>query len=495
MPERTSRIAAWQGAAPRRDASFVCAAHGVLDVVAMRAVCLAAAVTVALLGCSGCSKKEAEAEKRVEDAARAPAPEKPVEKEVARNAGDAGGAPERADAALAGGPYNVLLLTIDSLRADMPWAGYERPIAPRLSALHARSVSYDNGYSTSSFTSKSVPGMLTGRYPSELVRTGSFFTRYLSADQFVCKHLAAEGIPCVGGHAHMHFAPGTSGFETGFAAWKIVPGITFDYQTDPYVTSDKLTPLAIEMLKNVSAPADGGERPFFAWFHYMDPHDQYKAHEESPKFGKRARDLYDEEVFYTDLWIGKLLDFVEAQPWAKKTAIIVTADHGEAFGEHGIYRHAHEVWEELVHVPFFFYVPGVTPRRIAAARGHADLAPTVVELLGAKNVPALPGKSLLKELAGGEAEERDVIVDLPEDDYNERRRALIYGRKKLIAFGNDVRFSLFDLEADPREQTDLIKKEPELAAEMRRRYKEASKKIEDVAPRGGIPKKDAKKEK
>ena len=331
---------------------------------------------------------------------------------------------------LANGPYNVLLLTIDSLRADMPWAGYERPIAPRLSALHARSVSYENGYSTSSFTSKSIPGMLTGRYPSELARTGSFFTRYVSPDQFVCKHLAAEGIPCVGGHAHMYFAPGQSGFETGFAAWKIVPGITFDYQTDPYVTSDKLTPLAIEMLKDVSAPADGGGRPFFAWFHYMDPHDQYKSHEESPHFGKRARDLYDEEVFYTDLWIGKLLDFVEAQPWAKKTAIVVTADHGEAFGEHGIYRHAHEVWEELVHVPFFFYVPGGTPRTIAATRGHADLAPTIVELLGAKNVPALPGTSLVKELAGAEPEERDVIVDLPEDDYNERRRALIHGRKK-----------------------------------------------------------------
>lgn len=456
----------------------------------MRAVCLTALVSVALLGGSGCSKREAEAGKRVEGAARAP--DEPAEKESARETADAGGV---AEAALAGGPYNVLLLTIDSLRADMPWAGYERPIAPRLSALHARSVSYDNGYATSSFTSKSVPGMLTGRYPSELVRTGAFFTRYLSAEQFVCKHLAAEGIPCVGGHAHMYFAPKTAGFEAGFAAWKIVPGITFDYQTDPYVTSDKLTPLAIEMLKDASAPPDGGERPFFAWFHYMDPHDRYTSHEESPHYGKRARDLYDEEVFFTDLWIGKLLDFVEAQPWAKKTAIVVTADHGEAFGEHGMYRHAHELWEELVHVPLFFYVPGVTPRRIATPRGHADLAPTIVELLGAKNVPALPGKSLVRELAGGEAEERDVIVDLPEDDYNERRRALIHGRKKLIAFGDDVRFSLFDLDADPREQSDLFKKEPELAAEMRQRYKEASKKIEDVAPRGGIPKKDAKKPK
>jgi arylsulfatase A-like enzyme len=395
------------------------------------------------------------------------------------------------DAATARTKWNVLLLTIDSVRADMPWAGYDRAIAPRLSELHAKSTAYTHAYSTSSFTSKSIPGLLTGRYPSELVRTGSFFTRYLSADQFLCTHLGKEGLPCVGGHAHAYFGPLQSGFETGFSTWKIVPGITFDYQTDPYVTSQKLTPLAIEIL---GATAEKSS-PFFAWFHYMDPHDEYKSHDESPHFGKRPRDLYDEEVFYTDLWIGKLLDWVFAQPWAKDTAIIVTADHGEAFGEHGMMRHAHEVWEELVHVPLFVYVPGMKPRTIETTRGHADIAPTIAELLGAKNVPALPGTSLVHELfdAATALEERDVVVDLPEDEHNERRRGLIHGRTKLIAFGADVRFSLYDLEADPGEKEDLIQKNPELAADMRRRYREASKRITDVPPRGGIPGRDRDK--
>jgi arylsulfatase A-like enzyme len=380
-------------------------------------------------------------------------------------------------------PMNVLLLSIDSLRADMPWAGYERAIAPRLTALHAKSISYSRAYSTSSFTSKSIPGMLTGRYPSELARTGSFFTKYLTPADFVCKALDAEDIPCIGGHAHAYFDKGQSGFEYGFRKWQLVPGIAFDYQTDPYVTSDKLTPLAVEMLSDVSK----GDRPFFAWFHYMDPHDEYKTHAESPHFGKRPRDLYDEEVFFTDLWIGKLLDFVEAQPWAARTAIIVTADHGEAFGEHGLTRHAHELYEELVHVPLFFYVPGTKPRVIDAPRGHADLAPTFVELLGAKPIEALRGTSLVAELRGGEAASRDVISDLPEDEYNERRRTLVHEKTKLIAFGNDVRFALYDLEADPKESDDLIRKRPELAEEMRRRYKEASKRIVESPPRGGIP--------
>lgn len=389
-------------------------------------------------------------------------------------------------AAPAAGPYNVVLVSIDSLRADMPWAGYERPIAPRLSALYEKSVAYRRAYSTSSFTSKSVPGMLTGRLPSELDRSNRFFTVYYGKKDFFCTTLDAQGIPCVGAHAHAYFGKGQSGFDHGFRKWELVPGITFDYQTDPYVTSQKLTPLAIATLKDVAAEG----KPFFAWFHYMDPHDKYQGHEESPHFGKRARDLYDEEVFYTDLWVGKLLDFIEGEPWGARTVVAVTADHGEAFGEHGITRHAHELWEELVHVPLFFHVPGAAHRVIDTPRGHADLAPTFLELLGAPKDDALRGTSLVPELRGGEAAPRDVVVDLPEDDYNERRRALIHGRYKLIAFGNDVRFSLFDLEADPREQNDLYRKDEKLAAEMKERYREAAKAIKDVPPRGGTKKAD-----
>ena len=384
------------------------------------------------------------------------------------------------------GRLNVLLLTVDSLRADMPWAGYPRAIAPRLTTLRAQSVSYTHAYATSSFTSKSIPGILTGRYPSELARTGSFFTKYLTPTDFVCKALDAEAIPCVAGHAHAYFGKGQAGFETGFRTWNLVPGIAFDYQTDPYVTSDKLTALAITTL---SAPdLASSARPFFAWFHYMDPHDLYQAHEGGPHFGKRPRDLYDEEVFWTDSWIGKLLDFVDAQPWAARTAIVVTADHGEAFGEHGVTRHAHEVWEELVRVPLFIRVPGATPRAIDTPRGHVDLAPTFVELLGATTVPPLRGKSLAPELRGGAVLARDVIVDLPEDEYNERRRALIHGPLKLISYGKDVRFALYDLEADPKEATDLARTNPDRFAEMRALYKEISATIVESPPKGGIPK-------
>jgi choline-sulfatase len=392
-------------------------------------------------------------------------------------------------AALPSPPFNVLLLTIDSLRADMPWAGYPRPIAPRLEELHRRAVDYPHAYAVSSFTSKSLGALTSGRYPSELARTGVFFTQYLKSNAMVCESLADAGVPCVAGMAHGYLAKGYAGFDQGFRDWRLVPGITFDFNTDPYVTSDKLTPLAIEMLGDPALT----RAPFFAWFHFMDPHDKYQSHDAGPHFGTRPRDLYDEEVLYTDGWIGKLLDFVGAQPWAARTVIVVSADHGEAFGEHHEYRHGHELYEELVHVPLFFVVPGRSEARVIdVARSQIDLVPTIVELLGQAPSPSLQGRSFLSELLGAEpAPARDIVCDLPRDDWNDRRRSLLHEGLKLIAFGDDVRFELYDLRADPGEQTDLYWKRRDLADDMLRRYHEASRGIEDVAPSGGIPSHDA----
>ena len=384
-------------------------------------------------------------------------------------------------------PFNVLLVTIDSLRADMPWAGYARPIAPRLEALQRRAVTYTHAYSVSSFTSKSLGALVSGRYPSELARTGVFFTQYLKSNTMVCETLAEAAVPCIAGMAHGYLAKGYAGFDQGYRDWRLVPAITFDYNTDPYVTSDKLTPMAIEMLSDATLTA----KPFFAWFHFMDPHDKYQSHEGGPHFGTRSRDLYDEEVFYTDQWIGKLLDYVDSQPWGARTAIVVSADHGEAFGEHHEFRHGHELYEELVHVPLFVAVPGVAARTIDAARSHIDLVPTIVELLGQTPGASLRGRSFARELLGGEAApSNDILCDLPQDDWNDRRRSIMHENWKLIAFGDNLRFELYDLGADPGEHTDLFWKRRDIAVDMQRRYREASKGIEEVAPAGGIPSHD-----
>ena len=402
-------------------------------------------------------------------------------------------------AAAASGPLNVLFITVDSLRADMPWAGYPRPIAPNLTAWAARSTVYTQAYSISSFTSKSTAGFLTGRFPSELSRTGGFFTHYKESNVFLCETLAEQSIPCLAGQAHNYLDKAYgAGLDQGFTDWRIVPGITFDYNKDPWITSQKMTPMAITMLHQeqyTGNKADGSPHPFFAWFHYMDPHHEYFGHPESPHYGHQRRDLYDEEVFYTDLWVQKLLDDVEQQPWAKNTVIVLSADHGEAFGEHGRFRHAYELYQELIHVPLVVHMPGQTEgRTIDVPRSQIDLVPTFADVLGAHAPAGVDGVSIAAEWRGAAPEPaRDIISDLPEDEFNERRRAFIHGTLKVIAKGNPGQgehFELYDLESDPRELHDLMGKDKEQSRDILALYKAASAKLADIPPVGGIPKHD-----
>lgn len=373
----------------------------------------------------------------------------------------------------------MLLLTIDALRADMPWSGYGRPIAPNLTELESKSVSYTQAYSISSYTSMSVGGMLGGEYPSAMKRDGYYFGTYPAETLMFPERLQAAGIRTVAAQAHRYFAGG-AGMKQGFDVWEMVPGIKFDPLTDPNVTGPKHEEIAERILSDPSNTSG----QFFAWFHFMDPHDMYMGHAEVPPWGTSGRDKYDGEVTFTDIQIGKLLKFVERQPWGDRTAIVVTADHGEGFGEHNVYRHGFEVYQELVRVPWFFRIPGVAAKRIDVPRGHIDLAPTILELMGvSKGGAGLRGESLVGEMLGDEAPQvRDVIVDLPRTSDNDRRRALISGKYKLIAHGDDAYFKLYDLEADPGERRDLRKTEPEAFARLLDRYTQAAQGITEVKP-------------
>ena len=367
---------------------------------------------------------------------------------------------------------NVILLSIDSLRADMPWAGYPRPIAPRLTAFETTAVDFTHSYSVSSYTSMSLGGLLGGRLPSELRRSGYFFGTY-KGDVFFPKLLQKSGIHTMGVMAHMYFK--SAGFDQGFDDWRLVPGITFDPNTDRDVTSPAHERLAEEMLGD---PANESRR-FFFWAHFLDPHDQYIRHD-GIDWGSGARDRYDGEVTFTDQYVGKLLDFIATRSWASRTVIIVTSDHGEEFGEHGMTRHGFEVWNTLVHVPLMVLAPGAPARHIDALRSGLDLAPTILELFDVPNDPAFEGTSLVGEIYGGPTEERDVVVDLPATSDNGRRRGLVHGSEKLICFDTDSYCKLFDLDADPLEKAPLAKG-PEVA-EMKQRYQAVVHRTTEVTP-------------
>jgi arylsulfatase A-like enzyme len=379
------------------------------------------------------------------------------------------------------GPLNVMLLSIDSLRQDMPWAGYPRAIAPNLTKLAAESVVYSHAYSVSSYTAKSVAAFLTSRYPSTLYRSAYFFTDYPTSNVFLAEVLHDQGIRTIGVQGHLYFGRGKH-LDQGFDVWELVPGITFDATTDKNVTSDKMTDIAIKAL---SDPATAG-KPFFTWVHYTDPHDEYNKHSESPDFGKDNRSRYDSEVFFTDLHVGRLLDFARKQPWWSKTAVIVTADHGEAFGEHGMYKHAFRLWEVLTRVPLIVYAPGAPPHEIHQNRSQIDLAPTIADLAGVHERPAsFVGRSLVPELYGKKADDRDpVVLDLPEDINNPETRAIVQGTTKLIVYGKN-RYELYELAADPGELHDLSKAEPEKLSQMKAEFDKTWAQIPFVQAYGG----------
>jgi arylsulfatase A-like enzyme len=398
--------------------------------------------------------------------------------------------------------YNVILITVDTLRPDLGFMGYDRPTSPNLDKIAAKATVFENAYSMASYTGKAVGPMLIGKYPSETHTDFSHFNTYYEDNTFVAERLHDAGFRTFGGMCHWYFKHPT-GLKQGFEVWDtsaIPPGMG---DNDNAVTSERMSDLALKLLKRpantLGIPdddADAGAAPpsqadpshdggtgkqhrFFAWFHFFDPHAQYVPHEGAPDFPTKgmygqSRALYDQEVWFTDKHIGRVLDYVASQPWADETAIVMTADHGEAFYEHGMLFHGSEIWNELIHVPLFVYVPGAEPRRVKEKRSHIDVAPTIVELAGLPmpDYSELRGKSLLDDVylpKGSEHEERDVYVDMPQGPFNGPKRAIITGPTpgmKLIHAGG-YNYQLFDLSTDPDEKKDLSQDKEKLQAAIK----------------------------
>ncbi|MEZ4225197.1 MAG: sulfatase [Polyangiaceae bacterium] len=383
-------------------------------------------------------------------------------------------------------PLNVVLILVDSLRWDMPWNGYSRPVAPFLTRFEKESVSYVYGYSISSSTSKSVLPMLAGKYPSEMARGAYFFTYWYPQNLSLPEMLGNDYKPSLGIFSHAYFFPAT-GVTQGFAPAYTLPNTVLNNQSTENITSERLTDAAIRHLRSPTLADQRDGKRFFAYVHYMDPHSPYLHHEGRPEWGTQPRDYYDQEVHFADEHVGRLITWIRRQPFGKHTAIIVSADHGESFAEHGHLKHGYEVWEELVRVPWFFWLPGAQSRRIDTPRSHIDMCRTILDLMGKTAPDGVRGKSLVPELFGESPEERTVIVDLPRDNLQDRRRAYVQGRHKLIVAGDDKRFLLFDVVADPRERKNLADKDRETLRKMKRIHDAAQAEIPMAEVRGDLP--------
>ena len=352
---------------------------------------------------------------------------------------------------------NFLLLTIDTLRFDVGYSGQaKRPgLTPRLDELAARSTVFERAYSLASYTSKSLGPMLIGRYPSETARSFEHFDRFSASVPFLQERLQKAGIRTASVQGYWYFFFKSYGFERGWdildqeAAPKVVA-----IEGDKTKNGDQLADRAIDLLAQMSQKA----ARFFAWVHWVDPHADYVRHEEFD-YGSAPRDRYDGEVSFVDKQLGRVLARLEADPFLKNTVVMVTSDHGEAFGEHGMIRHGFEVWEELVRVPLLLYVPGAAPKKISAPRSLIDVAPTIAEVFALGGADDLRGVSLLADAflpPTQGAAQRPVLVDMPQGPHNRERRAFIQGDYKLITSQGRL-LGLYNFKSDPGELTDLSK--------------------------------------
>jgi choline-sulfatase len=354
---------------------------------------------------------------------------------------------------------NVVLITIDALRADVGYMGYPRKITPNIDALAARSAIFENAYALASYTSKSLGPMLIGRYGSETHRGFLHFNRFTREDTFVSERMQKAGVRTLSVQGHWYFFK-NYGFERGFDVidTKATPPDQ-PVEGDRTVNGDVLSDRIIAQL---DAP-ELTDKQFFLWSHYIDAHADYIPHEGFDFGPRKARDLYDGEVAFVDHHLGRVLAALEKKPFASRTVVIITSDHGEAFGEHNFWRHGFELWEVLVRVPLVVYVPGAEPRRIKERRSLIDIAPTLLELV---SVPApardakdaLRGKSLLPDVLGPKGaprEARPIYMDMSAGPYNDERQGYIEGDLKLVTSGGRP-LNLFDLAKDPAENHDLL---------------------------------------
>jgi choline-sulfatase len=375
-------------------------------------------------------------------------------------------------------PLSFLFITVDTLRPDLGYTGYERPVSPRVDELAKRSVIYERAYSISTYTAFSLPPMMASRYPSEMPRSDRHEVRYMPSNLLLAERLHAAGYrtACVASHFLFNKALGwIDGFDRA-----IMTGVDGSQGSgiDWRHSSRPIAETAIRLLNEAELVSG----PFFIWLHFLDPHKQYLEHPGYSTFGNDPRALYDGEIAFTDYHIGRVLDALAASPAASRTAVIFTGDHGEAFGEHGFYFHGREIWDEVVRVPLLFYVPGVKSKSVSRRTSNVDLAPTVLDLAGLAEDEGARGRSLVPEFLGGDVAPRPVLVDQPRNPYYLPRRGFIEGAHKLHHLIDTGVYHLFDLDQDPGEQNDLAETQPELLREVQRSYEQFAAKIEDYIP-------------
>ena len=410
-------------------------------------------------------------------------------------------------------PRNVILIGIDTLRADhstpssTDGAGGE--LMPHLAALAARGARFDAAVSQSPWTMPAFASVLTGRYPHEhgaISLAGS-----LRPDEVTLAEVLREAGWATRAVVSHEYVDRWHGFAQGFERFDQRNVKGHEAITSADVTDAAIGELSLER-----------SQPLFLFVHYFDPHYEYRDHGAFPHADgyqgwlreqlhfdnlvknrqlvgqaelQFVKDLYAEEVAFTDREVGRLLEFVRVQGLEEDTLVAVVSDHGEEFLDHGNFGHTTTLYEELVHVPLVLAGPGVPAgARFGEPVETRALFGTVLDLCGVDYAPRSRERSLVRTLqrvsggSGGAEAMAFSTVWLPDAKPEWGKRfelaSLRAGSLKLIRDLTRDERMLFDLASDPREQRDLWREGPSgeldgtgdgaLTGELRSRAEELS---------------------
>jgi choline-sulfatase len=353
---------------------------------------------------------------------------------------------------------NLVFLTIDTLRADhLGCYGYARPTSPEIDRLAAESTLFENGWAHAPSTRYSMPALASGRWPSAIEWDESIWWPRLSAGtRTLAQALHDAGYYTGGLFSYSYFAASDRrGFERGmdfYSTARAALHVSVNGPMESRGTSSK------EMADDGIAFMDAHkDRKFFLWLHFYDPHLSYEPHTEVPSFGAGRMDLYDGEIRFTDLHVGRLLAHLKELGLWGRTAVVLTGDHGEGFGEHGITEHGFDLYTAQTRVPFIVHVPGLAAQRVRVPAGHVDVAPTLVNLARGKPEPSFIGRSLVPTLAGARPADEDTRWVFQEvSSERGKKRALVTATRHLIWnwVPNDTT-ECYDRVRDPAETHDL----------------------------------------
>ncbi len=346
---------------------------------------------------------------------------------------------------------DFLLVTIDALRADHVGAyGYQRPTTKHLDALAATGAVFERAYTATPHTSYALTSLMTGKYMRPL----------LLQDIGVDSDTWAGLLRLYGYRTAAFYPPAVFFIDPARFKPFRERSLDFEYRWVEFAEGERRITQVKQYLATTTA-----EHRLFVWVHLFGPHEPYEPHPEYA-FGEHDVDRYDAEVAAADATLGAIVkEFRAARP---SSVVMVTADHGEEFGEHGGRYHGTSVYEEQVRVPLVISAPGViAPQRVSETVELVDLLPTVLGGLEVPLPPRLRGRDLGPLLAKKREPEPGFAYAETED-----QQLLAEGTLRLVCARRIGACRLFDVATDPGQKRDISGERAAEFTRLRERLRE-----------------------